>query len=105
MNVCLVGSPQSGKSISYIPGICTFIIEKHSRYFELPKEHGPIAIILCESTFKAEETYNLFITILKQTRMKISIMFAVPPVENNYLVSKLLNYTLFQIVCFYMFSY
>ncbi|KRT83749.1 helicase, partial [Oryctes borbonicus] len=79
MNTCLVGAPQSGKSLCYLPAICTFVIEKQSRYCELPKENSPIAVIICESAYKAEEIYNLFISILKYTREKVAITLSIPP--------------------------
>ncbi|GJQ87963.1 hypothetical protein Trydic_g12893 [Trypoxylus dichotomus] len=85
MNVCLVGAPQSGKSLCYVPAICTFVIEKESRYYELPKKNSPVALIICESAYKAEEIYNLFISILKYTLEKVAIALCIPPFTYNYL--------------------
>ncbi|KAI4470751.1 hypothetical protein MML48_1g08768 [Holotrichia oblita] len=85
MNVCLLGAPQSGKSLCYLPAICTFVIEKQSRYCELPTDNGPIAVVLCESLPKAEEIYNLFITILKHTREKVAIGVVIPPTPRSYM--------------------
>ncbi|KAK9680726.1 DEAD/DEAH box helicase [Popillia japonica] len=85
MNICIVGAAKSGKSLCYLPAVCTFIIEKRSRYSELPTDDGPIAVVLCESLPKVEQIYNLFITILKHTREKVAIGVVIPPTSFSYL--------------------
>lgn len=58
-NIFMVHSPRTGKTMAYLPVMCTFIMEKQERYQQLPKSGGPIVVILCSNSRKCEDVSDL----------------------------------------------
>lgn len=86
-NVFMIGGQECGKTMSYVPAIFSWILEKANRYKQLPtQEKGPIAIVICSSSLQVEEVYDKF-TLFHPRMHHIRISMVVPPVEKNKLVS------------------
>lgn len=64
MNICYIHKKKSGKTLAYLPAICSFLLEKEERYSDF-KKGGPIAIILGKSSSECEEIYDLANKILE----------------------------------------
>lgn len=58
MNVFYVNRKKSGKTLAYLPPLCSFLIEREERYSDL-KKGGPIAIVLGKTSTECEEIYDL----------------------------------------------
>lgn len=84
MNVCLINGRKTGKTMSYLPALCSYVLEKNERYKNLPNELGPIAVILCTGCSEAEEVYETMNYLCRAT--KITLLLAIPPVDKNCLV-------------------
>lgn len=74
-NVFIVSGPDSGKTMAYIPAICTFVLTSQP---DLPNVNGPISLILCPGAKTAEKVYKVFNKLLDPRKEKI-IRFAIPP--------------------------
>ncbi|XP_044764410.1 putative ATP-dependent RNA helicase TDRD12 [Coccinella septempunctata] len=66
MNVCFIHRKQSGKTLAYLPPVCSFLLEKEDRYNDL-KKGGPIAIILGKSSSECEDVYDLANKLMEGT--------------------------------------
>lgn len=74
-HVFMINGPQTGKTLAYLPAMCTFILEKVDRYNSLLKvAGGPIIVILCANTQKCEEVYDLTKVILGHIKAKVSLV-------------------------------
>lgn len=62
-NVCLIGSKESGKTMSYIPAILTLASEQY-HCSTLAKHKGPLAVIICSNSSTCEKIFNLVQNIL-----------------------------------------
>lgn len=81
MNVFYVMGPKSGKTMTYLIPICSFLLE-NKRYDSLSKYFkGPIGVVLCEGTKQAEEVHKMISWLLTTTRNKFSLRIALPPLD------------------------
>ncbi|KAL3285093.1 hypothetical protein HHI36_019217 [Cryptolaemus montrouzieri] len=58
INVCYIHRKHSGKTLAYLPPLCTFLLERDERYGDL-KKGGPIVLILGSSTMQCQNIYDL----------------------------------------------
>lgn len=89
MNVCYVNGPKSGKTMAYLPGICTFLLDE-SRYSSFSGTlTGPLAVVVCSGSRKAEAVYDMVLKIKKTMRGKDNsdIVLAILPVSQTVTVS------------------
>ncbi|KAG5893160.1 hypothetical protein JTB14_000421 [Gonioctena quinquepunctata] len=107
-HVCMVHGPQTGKTMAYLPVMCTFILEKADRYESLLKiSGGPIVIILGSNTKKCEEIYDLAKILLGKSRARvhlityplghvntshIDLLVTTPPILDELIKSKAVNF-------------
>lgn len=73
-NVFMVHGPQTGKTLAYLPVMCTFILEKEERYRNLSKTGGPIVVILCRNSKKCEDIYFLTNKLLSNSKSKVLLV-------------------------------
>lgn len=59
LNVCLIGGPKSGKTMSYLPAICTFCKTEEKKFEELSKYKGPLVLIICPNSKQCEDVFDL----------------------------------------------
>lgn len=76
----------SGKTMAYLPPICSFVLNEKKRYSELPKGSSPIVIILCRGVQKAEEVYDLLEVFFIKSGKYCGVNLLIPPVEKTKLV-------------------
>ncbi|KAF5288060.1 hypothetical protein FQR65_LT12110 [Abscondita terminalis] len=89
MNICVIGNRNSGKTMSYLPGICSFELERKERYPDLPQNTiSPLTVILCEGVEKAEKIFNTILKLLEKASGKTYVALAVPPVDKKCLFQK-----------------
>uniref|UniRef100_A0A1Y1LIJ2 RNA helicase n=1 Tax=Photinus pyralis TaxID=7054 RepID=A0A1Y1LIJ2_PHOPY len=82
LNICIIGKRNSGKTLAYLPGICSFELERQERYSDLPKRTvSPISLLLCPGIEVAEKVYHLVLKLLKDASQKSYVALAVPPVD------------------------
>nr|XP_023020474.1 putative ATP-dependent RNA helicase TDRD12 isoform X2 [Leptinotarsa decemlineata] len=74
-HVCMVHGPQTGKTMAYLPVMCSFILDKSDRYESLLNiSGGPIVVVLCSSSKKCEEVYDLAKILLGRARVKVHLI-------------------------------
>ncbi|KAJ8972981.1 hypothetical protein NQ317_019012 [Molorchus minor] len=73
-HVCLINGPQTGKTIGYLPIMLSFLLDKEDRYKPLLKLNGPIFIILCASSKKCEDVYDLSKILLGRNKAKLFLL-------------------------------
>ncbi|KAJ8944733.1 hypothetical protein NQ314_009386 [Rhamnusium bicolor] len=75
-HLCMINGPQTGKTMGYLPGLLTFLLERNERYSSLlQKAGGPIFIILCANSKKCEDIYDLAKILLgRHTKSKVSLI-------------------------------
>ncbi|KAH1014972.1 putative ATP-dependent RNA helicase TDRD12 [Dendroctonus ponderosae] len=74
-NVIMINDSQSGKTMAYLPILISFIMEKEERYSKLNKMGGgPIVVIMCSSSKKCEDIYDLTWLILGKQNRRISLV-------------------------------
>lgn len=86
LNICVINAPKTGKTMTYIPAIASFIIEKNERYPQLLTDNGPIVIILCSSCNVAETVYAMIFEVMYKIDSKIKVSLAIPPLDRETLV-------------------
>lgn len=91
-NVFIVSGPDSGKTMAYIPPICTFVLSKPP---DLPNVNGPIALVVCPGVKTAEKVYKMFNNLLDSRKEKI-IRLAIPPFNIQQKVSYILKIQYYQ---------
>ncbi|XP_060519293.1 putative ATP-dependent RNA helicase TDRD12 [Cylas formicarius] len=105
-HVFLIGDRKSGKTMAYLPVMCSFVLER-DRYSQLDQMGGgPIVLILCNESKKCEEVHDLAKVLLKGTKHKLSLitypghanlsnidmLVTMPSVLNNLLTSRAINF-------------
>ncbi|KAJ8919836.1 hypothetical protein NQ315_006365 [Exocentrus adspersus] len=75
-HVVMVSGPRTGKTMAYLPPILTFLLEKNERYEPfISKTGGPIVTVLCATTKKCEDVYDLIRVLLgNRNGLKISLI-------------------------------
>ncbi|KAF5282457.1 hypothetical protein FQA39_LY17572 [Lamprigera yunnana] len=82
MNACIIGNRKSGKTMAYLPGICTFELSRDEHYRELPKSTiSPSTVILCPGVKTAEKTFNTILKLLENTSNTVHVVLAVMPID------------------------
>ena len=99
MNVFMIGGHQSGKTLAYLPAVCSFCTADDEKYKELAKHKGPVVIIVCPNSKQCEEIYDLVRKLCSNTRTKIKVSIVTYPVTN------VVSYTYFQIMRFSWFNF
>lgn len=87
LNVCIVNGPKTGKTMSYIPPLVSFMIEKEERYQHLPPEIGPIIIVVCSDCYVAEHNFEIFYEMCLNMKKDIKIQIVTPPLDARKMVS------------------
>lgn len=67
----MVHGPKTGKTLAYLPVMCTFMLERNERYHNIPKSGGPIVIILCSNSRKCEDIHCLTYKMMGSRRCKV----------------------------------
>lgn len=62
-NVFMIAGPKSGKTLAYLPTLCSFAMEKNEADSEFSKYEGPSVVILCSNTEKCNEIQELISTL------------------------------------------
>lgn len=70
-NMFIIHGPRTGKTLTYLPVMCTFILEKDERYQHVPKTGGPIVLILCSNSHKCEEIEFLMRVLFGKNRCRV----------------------------------
>ncbi|KAK5639947.1 hypothetical protein RI129_010758 [Pyrocoelia pectoralis] len=84
MNVCIISKRDSGKTLAYLPAICSFELERQERYPDLPRSTvSPISVILCPGIEVAEKVYYLILKLLENASQKSYVALAIQPVDKN----------------------
>ncbi|CAH1366826.1 unnamed protein product [Tenebrio molitor] len=94
LNVFMVGAPQTGKTLAYLPSFCTSALEKSGRYLELSDYEGPLVVLLCSDSKKCDALEGLIkslitdcwdiatVSVLKDSSVHINcdILISVPSI-------------------------
>lgn len=80
MNVFMIGSHNSGKTMSYLPAILTFSTMYLERYEDLSRYKGPLVIILCSNSKQCEEIYDLIKTLCRNVNIKAKVSILTYPI-------------------------
>ncbi|KAF2900607.1 hypothetical protein ILUMI_05576, partial [Ignelater luminosus] len=82
--VCIVNSAKSGKTIAYLPAICSYLLDRQDRYDELSgKTISPFAIIVCPRSKTAEEVYDTMKKLIEYSSNKPDCILAIPPLDKQ----------------------
>ncbi|KAF2900961.1 hypothetical protein ILUMI_05225, partial [Ignelater luminosus] len=82
--VCTVNSAKSGKTMAYLPAICSHLLDRQERYDELSgKTISPLAIIVCPRSKTAEEVYDTMKKLMEYSSNKPDCILAIPPVDKQ----------------------
>ncbi|CAG9860602.1 unnamed protein product [Phyllotreta striolata] len=74
-HVFMISGPQTGKTMAYLPVVCTFLMEKRERYSSLLKvAGGPIVTIICSNTSKCEEVFDLTRIIFGNLKLNVALV-------------------------------
>lgn len=87
MNVCVVAPPKSGKTMSYLPVMCTNALEKNERYNYFNRNNvSPLIIILCPGSKIVQKVYESLMKVLGNNLKDVSVAIAIPPLDKKCLV-------------------
>lgn len=86
-SVFMVSGAKTGKTMAYLPGLITFLLEMKERYPQLPKVISPMTIILCPGTNEIEEMFHFVNNDLNLQELKSRSILVVRPIDKKCLVS------------------
>lgn len=73
-HTCLINKSNTGKTMAYLPVMCSFILEKADYFRDFPRTGGPIVVILCRNSMKCETVYDLIWQLLRKSKTKVSVV-------------------------------
>jgi superfamily II DNA/RNA helicase len=82
MNVFMIGGHKSGKTMSYLPAVCTFSTQPCCKYDLLEKYKGPLVIIICRNSKQCEEIFDLIKKLYSSIQFKPRIFIMTYPITN-----------------------
>lgn len=82
LNVFMIGSPKTGKTMAYLPAVCTFPLSDDAKYKELKKYKGPLVIILCPNSRQCQEILCLIQKLYQTIHIKPRITVMTYPLPN-----------------------
>ncbi|KYB28783.1 putative ATP-dependent RNA helicase TDRD12 [Tribolium castaneum] len=82
LNVVMVGGPKSGKTMSYLPALCTFSTAEEEKYRQLSKYKGPLVVIICPNSKHCEDVYDLMKKLFENSATKPKIALMTYPVHH-----------------------
>ncbi|RZC40006.1 ATP-dependent RNA helicase TDRD12 [Asbolus verrucosus] len=82
LNVFMISGRKTGKTMAYLPAICTFGFQKNQKYQELAKYKGPLIVIVCSNSKQCEEIFDLIKKFYSKIHLKPKVSIVTYPISN-----------------------
>ncbi|XP_044270834.1 putative ATP-dependent RNA helicase TDRD12 [Tribolium madens] len=82
LNVIVIGGPKSGKTMSYLPALCSFSTAEEEKYSQLARYKGPLIIIICPHSKHCEDIYDLTKKLFENSKTKPKIALMTYPLHH-----------------------
>lgn len=89
INTFIISGPRSGKTMSYVLPLMSFLLEKNDRlnYAQCEREKGPIAVIICPTAVEAENIQEKF-RLMHCNKLDVRTVLIIPPFGKKCLVRR-----------------